>query len=100
MPEITFNTVPVPDQTRVRKVNPFASVVKAMSEDRQARSFEMPCKTDEQEKAIESAINQCQTAGRQAGVTVRKTVVKNGGTATVTVWVVDKITRTAKPADK
>lgn len=103
MPDLnlTFNTVDVPEQTRVRKENPFAPVVEAMIADGKAREFNMPRANDDDEKAIASAVQQFQSAGREKGVTVRKTVqtdVKKG-TATITVWVVPQIKRERKPAE-
>lgn len=95
MPDLTFKTVDVPESTRVRKENPFRGLVEAMIADKKAREFELPKKTDADEKALATAITQIQSAGRDAGVTVRKVVQTDSKTnkATVTVWVVDRIER-------
>lgn len=95
MPEISFTAVPVPEQTRVRKENPFAPVVDDMIADGQARAFTLPRKDDDDEKAIATAVQQFQSAGRDKGVTVRKRIetdTKNH-TATITVWTVPQIKR-------
>lgn len=99
--DLTFNTVDVPEQTRIRKENPFTPVVAEMVADGKAREFSLPRKNDDDEKAIASAVQQFQQAGREQGVTVRKTVKTDtkAGTATITVWTVPQIKRERKPAD-
>lgn len=96
MPELKFVDVDIPETTREVKPNPFKPVVEQLVKTGKAKEFTLPCKTDEDEKALRSAITQIQTAGRDADKTVRKVVKRDKGVATVTVWAVDKITRTRK----
>lgn len=98
---LEFEKVDVPEVTRERKANPFASLIEDMQKNGGARRFTMPKKTDADEKAIASAVSQIQSAGRNVGVTVRKKVSSDGkGTAAITVWLVDKITRKVKPKEE
>lgn len=88
-----FEKVDVPETTRERKPNPFIPLVKDMLDNGGARKFTMPKKTDDDEKNINAAITQIQNAGRALNKTVRKLIKSENGTATITVWVVDKISR-------
>lgn len=99
--ELKFTETEVPTETRERKPNPVLDKVQQMIDKRnedptgkgKALTFSLPRNNDDDEKALESVINAFQNAGREKGVTVRKSVVTEKGVATVTVWVVDKITR-------
>lgn len=99
--DLTFETVDVPEQTRVRKENPFAELVAGMVADGKARAFTMPRANDDDEKAVNSAVQMIQAAGREQGVTVRKTIQTDTKkhTAHITVWTVPQIKRERKSAD-
>ena len=93
MPEIKFVDAEIPELTRERKPNPFVPVVEQLAKTRKAKAMTLPCKTEADEKALKTAIQQLQSAGKQFDVTVRKTVARDKGVATVTVWAVDRIER-------
>lgn len=100
---LSFTTVDVPEQTRPRKENEFVPLVREMEKDKQARAFVAANKTPEDAKEIEKTVALIQAAGREAGVTVRKMIESGKGgkdKATVTVWVVERITRERKPKDE
>lgn len=100
---LSFETVAVPEQTRPKKENEYLPLVREMQKDKQARAFVAANKTPEDSKEIDKTVALIQAAGRDLGVTVRKMIeVGKGGKdkATVTVWVVDKITRERKPKDE
>lgn len=100
---LTFTNAPVPEVTRPRKENEYVPLVKSMIETKDARVFVVPNKTPEDAKETEKIIGLIQTAGRECGVSVRKMIDGTKGgkdKATVTVWVVDRITRERKPADE
>lgn len=97
MPEISFTDTDIPEVIHERKPNPFEPVVKQLIANQgKAKSFTMPHKTAEDEKAVNSAIAQLQSAGRDLNVTVRKRMTVEKNVATVTVWAVEKIVRKRK----
>jgi hypothetical protein len=96
---LNFTVTEVPETTRVRKENEYVPLVKEMIKDEKARSFVVANKTPEDAKEAEKIIGQLQAAGRECGVSVRKTIDDTKGgkdKATVTVWTVAKITRERK----
>lgn len=94
MTEINFSAGTIPATVTVRKPTVFDGVVAELLENLdQSRVFQLPNKTAEDGKAIESAIGQFQKAARNVGKSGRKHVVTDKGVATVTIWLVDKITR-------
>lgn len=97
MTELTYKTVEIPQTVVTRKPNPFAALIEDLQKNGGARAFEMPNKTADDGKAIESAIGHIQRGARAVGMSARKKVTDAGsGKATVTVWLVEKITRERK----
>lgn len=96
LPAAKVAPVPVIANGRSAEPNPFDPIVKELNEKRDtSRVFPFPYKSDEDKKQVAAVKNAAQRAGRSAGVSVRVKIDtdEKAGTATVTVWVVDKITR-------
>lgn len=93
MPEITFTEVEVPETIVERKENPFMPLINELLKNGKARAFTLPAKTSSDEKAIESAVGHIQRAARTVDKSARKKIVREKDVATITVWLVDKITR-------
>lgn len=87
-----------PTATRNKAANEYAGLVKEMIETGEARSAVLSCKTDEERKAVDNLIYAVQSAGRDAGVSVRKHLAIEKGKATVTFMARDKIIRTRTQA--
>jgi hypothetical protein len=90
-----------PTATRNKAANEYAGLVKEMIDTGEARSAVLSCKNEEERKAVDNLVYAVQSAGRDAGVSIRKHVAVEKGKATVTFIARDKITRTrttAQPA--
>lgn len=101
LPTPTPVEVPAMQSGRTAEPNPFEPVVKELNKARgTARAFTFPYKTDEDKAEVKRAKNAAHRAGRAADVSVRARLAEDSkkGTATLTVWVVDKITRTRDEA--
>lgn len=101
LPTPTPVDVPVMQSGRSAEPNPFDPIVKELNKARgTARAFVFPYKTDDDKAEVKRAKNAAHRAGRSADVSVRARVAEDAkkGTATLTVWVVDKITRSRNEA--
>lgn len=84
----------IPESVTVRKPNVFDGVVaELLAAPDESRVFTLPNKTTEDAKAIESALGQFFKAAKHVEKSGRKQIVTDKGVATITIWLVDKITR-------
>lgn len=112
-----FKDAEVPTDIYPTKENPYAGLVAALVGDnwdtetqrsKISKTAVLPYKTDADVKAVNEVIRLAQLAGKTvkvtdaegnevSGVTVKKTLKADGkGKATLTLWAVKRITRTAK----
>ena len=96
-----FTDVPVPESTHTPKANAFTPKVQAMSsqwDDDLGRSTTAANVTVPAAE-VGKYTRMIESAGKAVGKSVRKTLAESGENVVITFWVVNKITRTAKPAD-
>jgi hypothetical protein len=98
-----FATVDIPPDTRGRVAgeNPFMETVSDMATDPAKRAKALKFEVTEGNpdlltKSLNRIKVQLAKAGSENNVSVRKTIDTDGNKATVTFWVVDRITRTRK----
>lgn len=90
------DSVPTVAAGRTSEPNPFDPIIKELDKTRgKSRVFVFPYKSDDDKATVASVKNAAHRAGRAANVSARVKIEEDSrkGTATVTVWVVDKITR-------
>lgn len=95
---IEFKSASFPTVSRGKSANEYAGLVKEMIDTGEARSAVLSCKNEEERKAVDNLVYAVQSAGRDAGVSIRKHVAIEKGKATVTFMAREKITRTRTQA--
>jgi hypothetical protein len=99
-PAFTFEDAERPASTSTGAPNEFAEVVGTLAAElgenvkaSGAKRFTMPVKSEGDRKACDAARRRLGLAGKDHDVSVRQHVSEDKGKATITFWVVPKITR-------